>query len=254
MKKYILSALVITLLFWSIWVFSHKPSHDRNWELGHEQLPEISIDTDEVTITNLRDFVWQQNGGAEVRYLTQEYDLNQIETVDVIISHFSEFEGLAHIFLSFVFSDGKNVVVSLETRRENDEEFSPWWGLWRQFEIIYVVGTENDIIGVRQNIRKERVYRYPTIASAEKARELFLKVSEDINAIADQPKFYNTLLNNCTNSLTRRVEEISDARFPLTYKTLLPGYFDEVLYQMQLIPTDDTFEDIKKRYLVEGEI
>jgi hypothetical protein len=64
---------------------------------------------------------------AQTRYETRTFDLAKLEGVDVFISHFDDFEGLAHIFLSFGFSDGEQVVVSLETRREADEEFSPSW-------------------------------------------------------------------------------------------------------------------------------
>jgi hypothetical protein len=172
--------------------------------------------------------------------------------VDVLISHFDDFEGLAHIFLSFGFAGGEQVVVSLETRREVGEEFSPVLGLLRQFEIIYVVGSEEDVVGVRTGHRNERVYLYPTKATAEQARKLFDLLAADINGIYQKPKMYNTLTNNCTNSLTRPVEVMSGVRFPLTWKTILPGYFDEVLYEMDLIQSELSFAEIKAMHLIDN--
>lgn len=256
MKKKIFRILLVLALLVAIslgiFLALQRPSHNRDWELGQEKLPRILVEGDEITIQNLRDFHWTGPFLAEPNYITAQYLLSEMQTVDVVISHFDEFEGLAHIFLSFGFRDGRHVSVSLETRREKDEEFSPTLGLLRQFEIMYVVGTDNDLLGVRTGPREERVYIYPTLASPEKARELFQKLAEDINAVYDRPVFYNTLTQNCTNRLTRRVEEISDVEFPLTYKSILPGYFDEVLYEMRLIQTRGSFEETKRGAFIDN--
>jgi hypothetical protein len=116
-----------------------------------------------------------------------------------------------------------------------------------------VVGSEEDIVGLRTNIRDERVYLYQTVAGFEKSRDLFLKLAGDINGIYAQPRMYNTLTHNCTNELTRRVEDISDVDFPLTWKSILPGYFDEVLYNMELVGTStEGFAQVKKEHLIDN--
>lgn len=233
-----------------------RPSHDRDWELGHEQLPRITYadNGSDIVIENYRDFNWLTKDTAEATYETRSYDLDQITGVDVFISHFAEFEGLAHIFLSFGFADGERVVVSLETRRESDETFSPILGVLRQYEIIYVVGSEEDIVGVSTGHRDERVYLYPTQATPAQARALFELLAKDINDVYAHPRMYNTLTRNCTNELTRPVEKMSKANFPLTWKTILPGYFDEVLYEMELIATDAPFGDIKDRHYINNDL
>ena len=222
-----------------------QPSHDREWELGQEKLPHFLLEGTTLHVENFRNFPWTGEMESIVRYETREFDLATLERLDVFISHFDDFEGLTHIFLSFGFADDKQLVISLESRREVGEEFSPLLGLFRQYEIIYVVGSEEDIVGARVGVRNERVYRYPTVATPDQIRTLLLKFSEDINSVYDEPRFYNTLLHNCTNELTRRVEEMSSIDFPLTWKTLFPGYFDEVLYEMNLIQKVGSFADTK---------
>lgn len=244
----------IFLIGLTLWVFSQTPSHDREWELGQEQLPHIVFEEDQFTVYNLRDFAWTGPFEAEQRYIEDTYKLSELETVDVVISHFDDFEGLAHIFLSFGFLDGRHVSISLETRREANEEFSPWLGLLRQYEIIYVVGTDRDVVGLRTGHRNERVYIYPTIATPEKAQELFVRIVNNINAIYEEPTFYNTLVHNCTNELTREVEAMSDIDFPFTYKSILPGYFDEVLYEQQLINGSKEFAEVKRAAFVNNEL
>ena len=256
LKKKLLYAIAIIVLGWGIFyaalVVAFQPSHDRDWELGHEALPNITYEADASTITieNYRNFAWTGAKVAEATYETRTFNLDEITGVDVFISHFDDFEGLAHIFLSFGFTDGEKVVVSLETRRESDETFSPLQGILRQFEIIYVVGSEEDLVGVRTGHRNERVYLYPTIATKKQARDLFNLLATEINEIYEKPKMYNTLTKNCTNELTGPVEQMSDVSFPLTWKTILPGYFDEVLYELALIDTSMPFTETKAaRYI-----
>ncbi len=232
-----------------------RPSHDRNWELGQEELPHIICsDNGKFTIENFRNFNWNEDGTSDINYENKFYDINTLDSVDVYISHFDDFEGLAHIFLSFGFQNGEHVAISLETRREVDEEFSPVLGILRQFEIIYVVSSEKDIVGLRTDIRNERVYLYPTRASSKQAQDLFRLISKDVNSVYESPRIYNTLTHNCTNELTRRTEEVSGIDFPLTWKSVLPGIFDEVLYELNIIDNDVPFEEVKKRHFIQNQL
>lgn len=155
----------LILLAWLGLFIAFRPSHDRDWEVGQEKLPKIEIENEKIVIENFRNFNWKDNESVDKNYETREFDFDKLEDVDVFISHFDDFEGLAHIFLSFGFTDGEQIVVSMETRREQDEEFSPLLGILRQFEFLYVVGSEEDIVGLRTDLRDERVYLYPSIAT-----------------------------------------------------------------------------------------
>jgi len=254
--RYVLICLSVITVFYLSLLLIFQPSHDRDWELGHEELPRIvySATSSGVTVENYRDFPWTTASSADVMYTTRSFDLDEMTGVDVFISHFADFEGLAHIFLSFTFSDGEHIAVSLETRRESDETFSPLLGILRQFEIIYVVGSEDDVVGVRTGHRNERVYLYPTKATPQQARQLFDLLAADINNIHETPRMYNTLTHNCTNELTRPVEKMSDVTFPLTWKTILPGYFDEILYELELIETSFSFAETKARHLIDNNL
>jgi hypothetical protein len=256
-KPFIKWLLLISLILATSFILLQiifRPSHERNWELGHENLPSITINNDEVTINNYRNFSWSGALTATPDYETRTFKLSDINGVDVVISHFSDFEGLAHIFLSFRLDNNKPVSISLETRREEGEDFSPILGILRQFEIIYVVGDERDLVGVRTKYRDERVYLYPTKANSEQAISLFTLLAKDVNAVYKEPRMYNTLTRNCTNEITRRVEEMTSLKFPTTYKTILPGYFDEVLYDMHLIDTSLPFSEVKTWHRIKNEL
>lgn len=253
-KKITWVYLIACIIFvYTIFYLAKKPSHSRDWESGQGVLPKILISESDVKIINYRDYLWDADGHEEV-YRDYEFSVSEIDGLDVFISHFSESESVAHIFLSFSVANGDNVVISLESRREKGEKFSPFLGLFRQYEIIYIVGSESDIIGLRTGVRDERVFHYPVNASREGIQKLFTELAVDINTIYDNPKFYNTLLHNCTNELTRSVEKISDISFPLTWKILFPGRFDEVLYDLKLIPHNESFTNIEKRHEIDNEL
>ncbi|MFZ2153900.1 MAG: DUF4105 domain-containing protein [Candidatus Moraniibacteriota bacterium] len=251
-NKIAMVIIILILILLSALVLLKKPSHERDWELGQEKLAQIEIKDSRVVINNFRDFTWRKEGVAEINYSQENFNLDKIQGVDVAISHFAEFEGMAHAFIVFRFSDNRNVAVSVETRREKGEKFSPWLGLFREFEIIYVVGSEKDMLGLRTDIRQERVYLYPTVADSKAAKMLFFAIARDINNIYSEPTFYNTLFNNCTNAITKRVAEVFEIKFPITYKTLFPGFMDEILYQMKLIPTDKSFLELKNYYQIDN--
>ena len=105
--------------------------------------------------------------------------------------------------MSFDFDNAPPVCISIETRPEVGEGFAPIASLFKQFELIYVVGDERDLVRVRTNYRNEEVYLYRIQTPPEGARSLFLVYLERINELADRPEFYHLLKNSCTINIVR---------------------------------------------------
>ena len=66
------------------------------------------------------------------------------------------------------------------------EGFAPIASLFKQFELIAMMGDEQDLVGVRTNHRNEAVYRYGLNTSPDDARRLLMVYLERINELADQ--------------------------------------------------------------------
>src|SRR4029077_3634295 len=98
----------------------------------------------------------------------------------------------------FIFDNAPPLAISIETRPEVGEGFDPIASMFKQFELIYVMGEERDIVGVRANHRNETVYLYRLNASADDARALLMVYLERINELAERPEFYHLLTNSCT--------------------------------------------------------
>jgi hypothetical protein len=120
----------------------------------------------------------------------------------------------------------------------------------RRFEIMYVIGDERDLIGLRTNVRGDDVYVYPIRAPREKIRALFVEMLARANALYERPEFYNTLTNNCTTNILAHANRITPNRIPYGKEVLLPGYADELAQRLGLIDTELTLEEARVRFLV----
>ena len=96
--------------------------------------------------------------------------LSQLTGIDLAINYWGS-PWMAHPIASFQFANAPPLCFSIETRKEIGESYSAIGGFFRQFELIYVVADERDVIRVRTNFRRgEDVYLYRTTAPPEKAR------------------------------------------------------------------------------------
>ncbi len=228
-------------------VKTFRPSNDRDWQPQQAQLPEADILGNEVMVRNIRHCTYRSMDDFDVDYYDKTLDLESLESVDYIMIPFSSVPGVGHTMLSFGFDDGYHLAVSVETRKEKGEGFSTWKGFLRQFELIYVLGDERDLIQLRANHELDSVYVYRTTATPEQSRELFLDVMGRINKLAAKPEFYNTLTNNCTTNIRDHINQIRPNRVPYDYRVLLPGYSDRLAYELGLLDTDLPFEQLKQR-------
>lgn len=250
-----IAALVIALVLvgamtWLDGTMFDQPSHDRNWKSEYRVLPRASVNGSHVTIRNVRNFSYGEDGAAKgTSYEDRDYDLGLLDSAWYGISHFADY-GLAHTFLSFGFRNGEYVAISIEARQEEGESYHPLTGLMRNYELMYVVADERDVIGLRTHVRGEKVFLYRLIGDPERRKDLFLELVDRINQISDRPEFYNTIISNCTTSLLRHAKRLSWFDKYLDYRILLPGYSDELLYARQLIDYSVPFDELKAQSLI----
>jgi hypothetical protein len=214
-------------------------------------MPHADIRGDSVRIGRVRNFSYTKEEEFTPAYDDRAYDLTKLETVWFIVTPFSKrWRGPAHTFVSFGFADSQYVGISVEARREPGETYSPITGLFRQFELMYVIGDERDLIGSRAVYGGYDVYVYPIHASRERIRALFLEMLGRANALAVRPEFYNTLTNNCTSNVVDHVNHIVPRAVPRGIKTVLPGYADEVAYSLGLIDNSISLDEARRRFRV----
>jgi hypothetical protein len=226
---------------------SFKPSNDRDWVAGMEVMPWAEFKGDEVTIHNVRSCRYRTYDDFDTFYYDKTFDLNKLSTVDMIMVPFNDMPSIAHTMLSFGFEDQDYVAVSVEIRREKGEKYNPIKGFLRQYELMYVVADERDVIPKNANHYPSEVYLYRSAATPEQARELFVDVMKRVDKLIDEPEFYNTLTNNCTTNIRNHINHLKPQRVPYDYRVLLPGYSDSLAYDLGLIVPQGSFQQTKER-------
>ena len=228
-----------------VWWLCIRPSHDRQWRPEVAVMPRAIIDDDRVRITGVRNFDYRTQNDFTVRYEERELSLSHLTSVDFFVSYW-KVGPVGHTFLSFVFDNAPPICISIETRPEMGEAFSPIASLFKQFELIYIVGDERDIVRVRTNFRDEEVYLYRLRTSPENVRRLFLVYLDRINELADHAEFYHLLSNSCTVNIVRYANAAGRVgQFDI--KHLLNGFIDRYLYRAGLVDRTLPFEELRRR-------
>jgi hypothetical protein len=230
------------------WWLTIAPSQDRQWRPQVAVMPRAFIDGDRVRITGVRNFDYRSRDDFTVRYEEREVSLSHLTGIDFYVSYFME-GPVGHTFLSFIFDNAPPLNISIETRPEVGEGFAPVASMFKQFELIYVVGDERDLVGVRTNYRGEPTYLYRLNTSADAARRLLQVYLQRINELADQPEFYHLLSNSCTINIIRYANAAGrEGRFDIRH--LLNGLIDGYLYHSGRLDTTLPFDELRRRSLI----
>jgi len=233
-------AFILVLGWWLLL----KPSNDRNWQPDLAVLPYAEFDGDRVTIHNIRNCDYRSETDFEVQHYDRTFNLSDLQTVDLYMVYWGS-PMMAHTMVSFGFGDDRYVCFSIETRKEQDEAYSAVKGLFRQFELTYVVADERDVVRLRTNYRQgEDAYLYRLKGTPEAARQLFLDYVNRANRLHTQPEWYNAVTDNCTTGI--RTQRDAANRAPWDYRVLVNGLGNELLYDRGRIATNLPLAQVKE--------
>ncbi len=231
-----------------VWWFNISPSNERVWRQEEARSPFAKIEGDIVTIHNVRNFTYRTETDFTPAYYSKSYDLSKLNGIDLFAVYWMG-PAIAHTIISFDFGGQDHLAISIEARKEQGEGYSTIKGFFRQYELIYIVADERDLIRLRTDYRDdppEEVYLYRLQSTPENARKFFMEYVKNINEINDQPRFYNTLLANCTNVIWMH-GHVNPGRVPFSWKILASGYLPEYLYEKGRLDTSVSFAELNKR-------
>ena len=242
------AVVAVAVLGVGMWYQTITPRQDRTWAVDVSRGLTARVSRNIVTLNNLRDFAWHSADQAEARWIDAQYDLDQLQSVDMLTSVWDS-PDIAHLLVSFGFADGKHIVFSVEIRREEGESFNELGGFFRQFELVLIGATERDIVKLRSDYRKETVRLYPLNLSAEQRRTMFMAYVQLAERLEREPAFYNTLTANCTTVVYQLAKALKQD-LPMDWRLVLSAHLPEYVSKLGILGDEQLLEGAGKSAII----
>jgi hypothetical protein len=228
--KRFIQILCVLLLIALLFYFLKQPSHTRNWSAEFAELAQIHADPQDDSIVTLQNF--RSYTGQTLHWSNITLNISEVTDIYFLVEPFDKWDAVAHTFLLIDFAN-QTVGFSVEARREVSEVYSAISGLFRNFEVIYIWGTQEDVLVRRAN--KYSVYMYPLNITYEQKQRLLRGLFEATNTLNQTPQFYNTITSTCTTHLASIAHQINTSAVPYNVAWNLPGKSDQFLYEQGLL-------------------
>lgn len=214
-----------------------EPSLSRSWDEDVRVLAGVEVsNNDVVTLNQIRDWSYEIGSISSRNYFDASFDPEDIVALWMYEQPLNASGLIAHTFLVFEFDPsykrGRYLGLSVETRREQGEEYSIIGGAFRSFEITHIWATEKDLVTRRVQYLDYPLTRYRLEIPATYRSRIFLKFVRETQGLASLPRWYNTASNNCTSSLIQYVNESEPGAIPFHYSYIFTGKVDEYLERL----------------------
>jgi hypothetical protein len=227
------------------WWLSIRPSNERDWQPDVARTPTAERLGNVVTVRDVRDFTYRTEADFTERWEERRYDLDRVVSLDLFVCYWGP-TLYAHTILSWSFDGSAPLAASIETRKERGESYSALLGFFRQFDLVYVLADERDVIRLRTELRGEQVFLYRLDTGPAAARALLEQYLSEANALARQPAWYNAFTENCTTAIWRNVRALSpENRFD--WRLVANGRLDRMLYERGRVDTALPFAELRQR-------
>jgi hypothetical protein len=227
----------------AVWYFGFvRPRPDEDWVTQHSRMPHVEIVGDKVSVSNVRNFTWRTATDFTPGFYDRTYDTRELSSVYFALSPIFNLRAVSHVWVGFGFSDGQHLAVSVEARGVKERPFGLFRSMFRQFQLIYVLGDERDVVGLRAAIWRNEVRIFPVRTTPERMRAIFLDMMGRAHSLEEHPEFYNLFTNNCMNNVTAHIRRLGGRPLPSDWRLLLTGFSDQLAFEYGFLDTDLPFD------------
>jgi hypothetical protein len=213
-------------------VLLRAPRLDRDWVEHLALTPRVEMAQDRFAVGPVTD--WSYDAGGPTRKQTIDFSAryDELRNVWFVLEPQPGGDYAAHTLVLFEFAGDRIIGLTVEARREADEDYDPLLGLFNSYELAYIWSTSKELLNRRAVFLSKEVYVYPLRLSPGQKDRFLRKLLRQTQRVSAEPRFYNTLTSNCTNELAKT------AGLDWHYSWVLTGYSPERLFELGLIPGD----------------
>jgi hypothetical protein len=209
---------------------TQPPRADRDWYPYLARPVDVALSGERFSVTPVSAWSYASQGATEETYIDAAYDLSELREVWFMLEPQPGSQLAAHTLLLFEFEGDRVLGLTIEARRERNEDYSAARGVFNAFELAYIWGTARDFLTRRAVMLGHEVFVYPVDITQAQKRTLLTRLLERTEALETRPRYYNTITSNCTNELAKA------AGFSWAPAYILTGRSDEYLFRRGVIP------------------
>jgi hypothetical protein len=226
-----IASIFAILVLGSLATMLSPPLMERNWYPYLSHTPQVEITSESFTVSPVSDWSYAFERETDTTYQdSASYNFDELRGVWFMLEPQPGSQLAAHTLLLFEFEGDRLLGVTIEARREEGEEYSAIRGQFNAFELIYIWATARDLLVRRATMLDHEIFVYPVSISDEQNRTLLRNILARSQSLSHTPRYYNTVVSNCTNELAKA------AGFHWAPAYIFTGRSDEYLYRRGILP------------------
>lgn len=242
----LLPAVVLNAGVTICWLMISPQTHRRRLA-NLPDLPEVEWKDDCATVHRFRQTTGATDDGWQIEQTTREINLNDVKSVWLGVQQFNGIFVLGHTFLSFGMNDGSFVSVSIQSWRPEGMGFSVIAGAFKQYGLIYYFGDERAVMTREAATSDDRLFLYPIKAPRQQIQAMLRQLLQRGQQLNDNPEFYNTITNNCTNALVYNLNAVTQSNIhAFGPRVVLSGLTGQMAYDHNMLG-NEPFDEIAEK-------
>lgn len=249
-KKYgfwALLGLALIIVGFGLWYILQFPKTQAQWSSEHQFSPTVRQNGTMINVFRYRDFKYNQGSIQERRWEERKFDLKNLQGLEIIITEGERLNHNAQAMLIFDFGVDGDIAVSIEPRLERKEVFSNTNALCRKHELIYVFGSEEDLLTLRK-LQGVPLYRIPLDTTFEQNRILLTSIIERAKGLRQSPEWYHPWFNSSHgNLMTHLKKTFGKLRF-YQLRQYNPDYLLQQLFDWEAVKVNtNSLKQLKQK-------